>query len=95
MTKVVSSPGGEEQPLLVLFNICIKNEIIFSTECSHASTIFFFDKRVLLGRAKLNQQQVCPNVSAHFLDKQALQGSFFASLTQLLYTGGLPLLFGN
>ena len=54
---------------------------------------FFFDKRVLLGGAKLKQQQVCPNVSAHFLDKQALQGSFFASFTQLLNTGGRPFFF--
>ena len=62
--------------------------------CSNASANFF-DKRVLQGRAKLNQTQVCFNVSAHFLDKQALQGSFLASLTQLLYTGGLPLLYEN
>ena len=62
--------------------------------CSNASANFF-DKRELQGRAKLNQQQVCSNVSAHFLDKQALQGSFFASLAQLLYTGGLPVLFEN
>ena len=57
--------------------------------CSNPSANFF-DKRALQGRAKLNQQQVYSNVSAHFLDKQALQVSFFASLTQLLNTGGLP-----
>jgi len=62
--------------------------------CSNASANFF-DKRELQGRDKLNQLQVCSNVSAHVLDKQALQVSFFASLTQLLYTGGLPLLFEN
>jgi len=61
--------------------------------CSNSSANFF-DKRVLQGRAKLNQQ-VYSNVSAHFLDKQALQVSFFASLTQVLNTGGLPLFLEN